>query len=69
MPLARLFEQQIHVAHRLAQYRAGRRLDYAALDPGYLAEAIAAEIDRPVDYRPAETDGAACAAALLAELL
>ena len=69
VPLARHFEQQIHVAHRLAQYRAGRRLDYAALDPGYLAEAIAAEIDRPVDYRPAETDGAARAAALLAELL
>jgi hypothetical protein len=45
------------------------RLDYAALDPGYLAEAIAAEIDRPVDYRPAETDGAARGAALLAELL
>ncbi len=31
--------------------------------------AIAAEIDRPVDYRPVETDGAARAAALLAELL
>ena len=69
VPLARHFEQQIHVSHRLAQYRAGRRLDYAALDPGYLAEAIVAEIDRPVDYRPAETDGAARAAALLAELL
>jgi pimeloyl-ACP methyl ester carboxylesterase len=69
VPLARHFEQQIHVAHRLAQYAAGRRLDYAALDPEYLAEAIAAEIDRPVDYRPVETDGAARAAALLAELL
>ena len=69
VPLARHFEQQIHVAHRLAQYGAGRPLDYAALDPGYLAEAIAAEIDRPVDYRPAETGGAARAAALLAELL
>jgi predicted glycosyltransferase len=69
VPLARHFEQQIHVAHRLAQYRAGRRLDYAALDPGYLAKAIAAEIDRPVDYRPGETDGAERAAALLAELL
>ena len=46
VPLAHHFEQQIHVAHRLAQYRAGKRLDYAALDPGYLAEAIVAEIDR-----------------------
>ena len=69
VPLARHFEQQIHVAHRLAQYRAGRRLDYTALDPGYLAEAIVTEIDRPVDYRPVETDGAARTAALLAELL
>jgi len=69
VPLARHFEQQIFVPHRLAQYRAGRRLDYAALDPEYLAEAIVAEINRPVDYRPVETNGAARAAALLAELL
>ena len=69
VPLARHFEQQIHVAHRLAQYRAGRRVDYPAIDPEYLAEAIITEIDRPVDYRPVETDGAARAAALLAELL
>jgi pimeloyl-ACP methyl ester carboxylesterase len=69
VPLAHHFEQQIHVAHRLARYGAGRRLDYAAIDPEYLAEAIVAEIDRPVDYRPVETDGAARAAALLAELL
>ncbi len=69
VPLARHFEQQIHVPHRLAQYGAGRRLDYAALDPDYLAAAIAAEIDRPAGYRPVEADGAARAAALLAELL
>ena len=69
VPLARHFEQQIHVPHRLARYRAGRRLDYAAIGPEYLAEVIAAEIDRPVDYSPVETDGAARAAALLAELL
>jgi pimeloyl-ACP methyl ester carboxylesterase len=69
VPLARHFEQQIHVAHRLAQYGAGRRLDYTAIDPESLADAIVAEIDRPVDYRPVETDGAVRAAALLAELL
>jgi pimeloyl-ACP methyl ester carboxylesterase len=69
VPLARHFEQQIHVAHRLAQYRAGRRLDYAAMDPECLSEAIATEISRPVDYRPVENDGAARAGALLAELL
>ena len=69
VPLARHFEQQIHVPHRLARYRAGTRLDYAAIDPEHLAGAIVTEIDRPVDYRPVETDGAARAAALLAELL
>jgi pimeloyl-ACP methyl ester carboxylesterase len=69
VPLGRHFEQQLHVPHRLAQYHAGRRLDYAATGPEHLAEAIATEIDRPVHYRPVETDGAARAATLLAELL
>jgi pimeloyl-ACP methyl ester carboxylesterase len=70
VPLERHFEQQVHVPQRLAQYGAGRRVDYAtARDPDALAEALVAEIDRPVDYRPVETDGAARAAALLAELL
>lgn len=69
VPLGHHFEQQIHVPHRLTQYRAGRRLDYADTDPDQLAAAIAAEIDRPLDYRPVESDGAARAAALLAELL
>jgi pimeloyl-ACP methyl ester carboxylesterase/predicted glycosyltransferase len=70
VPLAHHFEQQVHVPHRLAQYRAGRRLDYAdAADPDRLAEVIAAEIGRPVSYRPVETDGAARTARLLAELL
>lgn len=68
-PLAHHFEQQIHVPQRLAQYGAGRRMDYADADPDQLAEAIAAEIGRPVRYRPVETDGAVRAAALLAELL
>lgn len=68
-PLARHFEQQVHVPQRLAQYRAGRRMDYATTDPDRLAEAIATEIERPVDYRPVEADGAARTAELLAELL
>jgi pimeloyl-ACP methyl ester carboxylesterase/predicted glycosyltransferase len=70
VPLQHHFEQQVHVPHRLARYRAGRRLDYAeAADPDRLAEVVAAEIGRQVDYRPVETDGAARAARLLAELL
>jgi pimeloyl-ACP methyl ester carboxylesterase/predicted glycosyltransferase len=70
VPLEHHFEQQVHVPHRLAQYGAGRRLDYAeAAEPDRLAEVIATEIDRPVAYRPVETDGAARIAGLLAELL
>jgi hypothetical protein len=68
-PLRHHFEQQIHVRHRLERYRAGRCMDYDASGPDVIAEAIAAEIGREVDYRPVETDGAARAAALIAELL
>ena len=48
-PLANHFEQSRHVAHRLDRYGAGRRMDYATSDPDAIAEAIAEEIDRPVD--------------------
>ena len=69
VPLRNHFEQQIHVRHRLERYRAGRRVDYDETTPDALAEAIAAEIGRKVDYLPVETDGAARAAAHIAELV
>jgi predicted glycosyltransferase len=68
-PLRHHFEQQICVRHRLQRYRAGRAMDYATATPESIAEAMTAEIGRDVDYLPVETDGAARAAALLAELL
>ena len=68
-PLAHHFEQNFHVHHRLRQYNAGRRMEFATATPEVIAAAIAAEIGRPVDYRPVETDGAARAAGLIAELL
>ena len=68
-PLARHFEQQIHVPHRLDRYGAGRRMDYATTDREQLASAIVQEIGRPVSYRPVETDGASRAARTLAELV
>jgi pimeloyl-ACP methyl ester carboxylesterase/predicted glycosyltransferase len=68
-PLRNHFAQNLHVAHRLDRHHAGRRMDYASSDPDAIAEAIAAEIGRTVDYRPVPTDGAARAAALIAELL
>lgn len=69
IPLRHHFEQNFHVRHRLAQYDAGRCLDYDQTAPEVLAQAIADEITRPVSYRPVETDGAARAAASLAELI
>jgi predicted glycosyltransferase len=68
-PLAHHFEQNFHVAHRLGRYNAGRRMEFATATPEVIADAIAAEIGREVDYRPVETDGAARAASLIAELL
>ncbi|HEX8744003.1 MAG TPA: alpha/beta fold hydrolase [Thermoleophilaceae bacterium] len=68
-PLRHHFEQNMHVAHRLDRYGAGRRMDFDAADPDAIAGAIAEELGRPVDYRPVETDGARRAAERLAELL
>jgi pimeloyl-ACP methyl ester carboxylesterase/predicted glycosyltransferase len=68
-PLRHHFEQNFHVRHRLERYGAGRRMDFDAASPDLIAEAIAAEIGRDVDYRDVEADGAARAARRLAELL
>jgi pimeloyl-ACP methyl ester carboxylesterase/predicted glycosyltransferase len=68
-PLRHHFEQSFHVRHRLERYGAGRRMDFEADGPTEIAAAIAEEIGREVDYRPVETDGAARAATLIAELL
>jgi predicted glycosyltransferase len=68
-PLAHHFEQNFHVRHRLDRYGAGRYMDYANTDPALLAAAIVETIGRPVDSRDVETDGAARAAQLIAELL
>jgi pimeloyl-ACP methyl ester carboxylesterase/predicted glycosyltransferase len=68
-PLGHHFEQTYHVAHRLERYGAGRRMEYQTTTPIDIAEAIAADIQQNVTYRPVETDGAARAAHLLGELL
>jgi len=70
VPLRHHFEQNFHVRHRLERYGAGRCLSYEqASDPATLAEALAAEVRRTPDWLPVESDGAARAAALLADLL
>jgi pimeloyl-ACP methyl ester carboxylesterase/predicted glycosyltransferase len=68
-PLRHHFEQKFHVRHRLERYGAGRAMDFEAVTPEVIAEAIAQEIGRDVEYRPVERDGAARAAALIGELL
>jgi UDP-N-acetylglucosamine:LPS N-acetylglucosamine transferase len=68
-PLERHFEQQLHVANRLARHGAGRRMEYSTATPGRIAQAIAEELGRTVAYRAVPPGGAARAAALIAPLL
>jgi pimeloyl-ACP methyl ester carboxylesterase/predicted glycosyltransferase len=68
-PLKHHFEQNFHVRHRLERYGAGRRMDFDHSPPDAIAAAIAGEIGRPVSYQPVAADGAARAAALMAEML
>ena len=68
-PLRHHFEQNFHVRHRLSRHGAGRCMDFDASTPDVIAAAIAEEIGRKVTYRPVEADGAAKAAALIAEVL
>jgi pimeloyl-ACP methyl ester carboxylesterase/predicted glycosyltransferase len=68
-PLKHHFEQNFHVRHRLERYGAGRRMDFEDSPPSAIAEAIAQEIGREVDYRPVETDGARRAAERIAEMI
>jgi len=66
-PLRNHFEQNFHVRHRLDRYGAGRRMDYDASPPDAIAEAVAEELGKLVAYRAVENDGAARAAALIAD--
>jgi len=68
-PLGHHFEQQRHVRHRLDRYGAGRCMDYAATDEDDIAAALVEQLGSACDYLPVPTDGAARAAALLADLL
>jgi pimeloyl-ACP methyl ester carboxylesterase/predicted glycosyltransferase len=68
-PLKHHFEQNYHVRHRLQRYGAGRCMDYDTATPDVIAQAISDEIGKKVSCRDVETDGAARAAALIAEML
>jgi UDP:flavonoid glycosyltransferase YjiC (YdhE family) len=68
-PLRNHFEQNFHVAHRLDQYSAGRRMDYATATPELIARAMQELLSARPPYRPVEADGAARAARKIADLL
>ncbi|HZR07174.1 MAG TPA: alpha/beta fold hydrolase [Myxococcales bacterium] len=68
-PLARHFEQRVHVRRRLANYGADNSVEYGGLAPEALAEQALAKMHAPVRYRPVETDGASRAARRIAEVL
>lgn len=68
-PLRNHFEQNFHVAARLDRYNAGRRMIYAESDPETIAQAMLEELRAPRIAEPVARNGAARAAALLAELL
>jgi predicted glycosyltransferase len=68
-PLRNHFEQNVHVAHRLDRYGAGRRMDYATATPETIADAAVALLQAQTRSRPVAADGAMRAARLLADLL
>ena len=68
-PLRNHFEQNYHVRFRLDRYGAGQYMEYEQTDPDAIAAAIAQHVTRPVDCRDVESDGAARAAAMIAELV
>jgi pimeloyl-ACP methyl ester carboxylesterase len=69
VPLKRHFEQNLHVRHRLDRYGAGRALDFDTATPETIAAALADALAAPQPPADVERDGAARAAALIAQLL
>jgi UDP:flavonoid glycosyltransferase YjiC (YdhE family) len=68
-PLKNHFEQNFHVAHRLNRYGAGRRMEFETSTPDTIAAAMVETINKPARFAPVESDGAARAAHMLADLL
>ncbi len=68
-PLRNHFEQNFHVRHRLDRYRAGTYMEYATSDPDAIAEELSRAIGGAERSLEVETDGAARAASMIAELI
>jgi pimeloyl-ACP methyl ester carboxylesterase len=57
VPLQRHFEQNLHVPHRLGNYRSGIRVDYPDAHPDHLADLIATQVETRSEALPVESDG------------
>ncbi len=68
-PIGGHFEQQVHVAGRVARHGAGVRMSYSAATPAILAEKVISTIGTSVSYPAVSTDGARKAAELISRLL
>ncbi len=68
-PLRHHFEQSFHVRYRLERYGAGRCMDFAGATSDAIAAAMVEELGRTPAYRPVASDGAAKAAALIADVV
>jgi len=68
-PLRNHFEQNFHVAHRLARYGAGRRMEFATSTPDMIADAMIAALSARPSFEPVEADGAARAARMIGDLI
>ena len=68
-PLGQHFEQQVHVAGRLARHKAGVRMSYSETTPVTLADQVISNLGKEVSYPPIPTDGAQKAAQLIRQLL
>jgi pimeloyl-ACP methyl ester carboxylesterase/predicted glycosyltransferase len=68
-PLRNHFEQNLHVAHRLARLGAGVRMDYDRTTVEELGAAILDHLGKPVHHRDAPAGGTERAARMIANLL
>jgi pimeloyl-ACP methyl ester carboxylesterase len=68
-PLRHHFEQNFHVRYRLERYGAGRCMDFAGATSEVIAAAMVEELSRTPAYRAVSIDGAAKAAALIADVV
>jgi hypothetical protein len=69
VPLARHFEQRVHVRHRLDLLGATRWIEYRDATPEALAAAVAEALREPASYAPVDGGGARRAAERIAALV